>query len=108
MRFLPIVAVLAALALLAPATASATRCSSTTAKSSGLGVVKIVAARTTCKVARGVGRRYAAKTRTKDHLGRTWRCRVTRRATGTDPGFAARTKVRCTRSRSVVRFELQS
>lgn len=40
--------------------------------------------------------------------GHPWECRVTQAATGTDPGYIARTKVRCTHRSSAVTFELRS
>ena len=48
------------------------------------------------------------KSKVYDSAGRAWRCRITERATGTDPGFNPYTHVRCARARSVVRFKMRS
>jgi hypothetical protein len=43
-----------------------------------------------------------------DPRGRRWTCKVTKRATGTDPGFEPYTSVRCSRLHGTVRFKLRS
>jgi streptogramin lyase len=43
-----------------------------------------------------------------DPQGRRWTCRVTKRATGTDPGYEPYTSVRCSRVHSELRFKLRS
>lgn len=103
---------LAALLLAAPAHAQ--KCGNVR-DTGGLQALNIVASKTTCKTAKSVATDYARRgtNPARDSLRRAWRCRVTQRATGTDPGFIPRTKVRCTRASSsgataIVRFELAS
>ena len=98
----------------APSGAQAAACGIETARSGG-SVTNVRTANTTCIVGRDVaGRWYSAQargdraTRVRDRLERAWSCRITQRATGTDPGLVARTKVRCTRGKGVVSFELRS
>ena len=78
-------------------------------------VFAITGAGVPCKSAKDVaGRWYDAQAegdsgkKILDAKGRLWRCRITRRATGTDPGFNPYTSVRCARSSAVVRFKLRS
>lgn len=80
---------------------------------SGLGIVEIRASGTGCTVARQVAKRATSRTdgRVRERVtvsGTTWRCRVTQQATGTDPGSVARTKIRCTAGKRVVRLQLAS
>lgn len=43
-----------------------------------------------------------------DSNGREWSCRITKQATGTDPGYNPYTHVRCGRRTKRVRFKLRS
>jgi sugar/nucleoside kinase (ribokinase family) len=43
-----------------------------------------------------------------DQRHKRWTCRVTERATGSDPGYIPFTSVRCARHRAVVRFKQRS
>jgi hypothetical protein len=43
-----------------------------------------------------------------DVKDRRWQCRITEKATGTDPGYNPYTSVRCSRRTSIVRFKLRS
>ncbi|MEA2154122.1 MAG: hypothetical protein QOE11_262 [Solirubrobacteraceae bacterium] len=43
-----------------------------------------------------------------DGSHKRWGCRVTQRATGTDPGLQPFTSIRCTRRGAVVRFQQRS
>jgi hypothetical protein len=43
-----------------------------------------------------------------DRQARLWRCRIVRKATGTDPGYNPYTVVRCTRGSKIVSFKLRS
>jgi hypothetical protein len=78
----------------------------------GLGAVRVTTEGTSCTTARRVAR-YArvgaegAKVRTRI-AGRLWTCVVTQAATGTDPGYIPRSKVRCRSGGHTVRFQLQS
>src|SRR4051812_23624492 len=80
---------------------------------SGLGIVQVTAVGVGCATAKNVAQGFdnisggGAKTRVTIHdsRGRRWRCRITERATGTDPGYNPFTSVRCARSSSVVRFK---
>lgn len=76
----------------------------------GTAAVEVRATGTTCTIARSVVRAWGRNGdgRARDSRGRTWRCRTTQTATGTDPGYVERTKVRCTRGRSVIRFAVAS
>lgn len=76
----------------------------------GTRAVEVRAAGTSCRVARSVvaGWGRDGDGRTRDVRGRAWRCRTVQAATGTEPGSVARTKVRCARGRSVVRFAVRS
>ena len=43
-----------------------------------------------------------------DERHQRWNCRITQRATGSDPGYIPFTSVRCTRHGAVVRFKQRS
>ncbi len=96
----------------AASAASASKCGAVIVE--GAIASNIITAKTTCTVGRAVARSYATgpfmgkKRAVRDQLGRTWKCRVTQAATGTDPGSISRTKVRCTRSSQIVRMELRT
>lgn len=80
---------------------------------SGLGIVEIRKSGVSCTVARRVAKRAVSSQSTFVRSsfttgGSRWRCRITQNATGTDPGLIARTKVRCTSGKRVVRFQLAS
>jgi hypothetical protein len=78
---------------------------------SGLGIFAIRADHVRCRVAKQVAVGWdnvGGKRRVYDARGRRWTCRITLRATGTDPGYNPFTHVRCDRLRSVVRFKLAS
>jgi hypothetical protein len=82
----------------------------------GLGIVRVTAVAVGCPTAKNVAKRFdnssgggaKSKVTVHDSRGRRWRCRITERATGTDPGYNPFTSVRCARSRSVVRFKYAS
>lgn len=109
-RLLVLLGALAAPAFAVPGSASAAACGRAGSAGNGLGITNVRVANTTCSVGRDVAHRYgqAFARHVTDKQGRSWTCKVTQKATGTDPGYIARTKVRCTRSRAVVRLELQS
>lgn len=89
-----------------PGTAEARSCGTTTT-TGGLQAFAISASNTTCRVARQVAGAYNGAT-VRDDSGRRWRCRVTREATGTDPGYYPFTHVRCSRANKVIAFKLRS
>jgi len=103
------------LALGTPVPAQArTSCGTEMAKSSGQ-IFGVIAGGVTCTTAKAVAGGWFARTSRNrpgrtvaDQRGRPWTCRVTARATGTDPGFEPFTHVRCTRHRAVVRFRQRS
>ena len=92
-----------ALALAFPAGASAATCGSLTA-SNGLRV-SVVASNVGCMEARRVASTWS---RTWARKVRSYSCRVTREATGTDPGFEPYTYARCQRGRRVIKMKLAS
>lgn len=105
---------LTAFLLAAPsADAASGRCGSEKPRSKGA-IVNVTVANVACSTGRLVGGEwYARQSQGRPRSGftvrgRTWRCRIIRRATGTDPGFVARTSVRCTAGRAVVRFQMRS
>lgn len=112
MKFIPLAAVFAAAIAATPANAAS--CAKPYLMTgSGLGIAEIRASGTGCSVARQVATRATSRSdgqiRTRFTVsGRTWACRVTQRATGTDPGSVARTKIRCVAGKRVVRLELGS
>jgi hypothetical protein len=112
-RFAVMVGCLAFICAAAPAQARVS-CGTETARSSGQ-IFRIVAGGVGCKTAKAVvGAWFDVTSRGKpgrliaDQHGKHWVCRVTERATGTDPGFIPYTSVRCTRHRAVVRFQQRS
>jgi|tagenome__1003787_1003787.scaffolds.fasta_scaffold20075504_2 hypothetical protein len=89
-------------------------CGTETALSSGQ-IFRIVAGGVGCTTAKAVaGGWFNVQSQGKsgrtvfDQRQKRWSCRVTERATGTDPGFIPFTSVRCTRGSAVVRFKLRS
>jgi hypothetical protein len=110
---------LVSLAVFAPTAAAAgtptTKCGTETARTRGQ-VTNVRAQGTSCSTGRRIAGDWfyvqeAAKNPgsvTVHNRGRRWACGVTQAATGTDPGYIARTKVRCTHRSSVVTFELRS
>jgi hypothetical protein len=89
-------------------------CGTEMARSSGQ-IFRIVGGGVGCRTAKALaGAWFDATSRGKpgrlvaDQRGKRWACRVTQRATGTDPGFIPYTSVRCTRHRAVVRFQQRS
>lgn len=113
------VLVLVVLALTAlPATASAAKsCGVERAISEGR-VFKVKAVRAKCKTAKDVAGGWynvtsagkSGKVVYDNHrpVRRRWGCRITERATGTDPGYTPYTSVRCSRKKKVVTFKLRS
>ena len=96
-----------------PARASAKKCGDASGVS--LGIRDIVAERENCNTARQVAKGWEFKSSQGDdpstvfdRRGRKWSCRVTKEATGTDPGFNPYTHVRCRRQAKRVRFKLSS
>lgn len=118
MRLVAVVFAAAALlpASVAPASAAdpVKRCGSGGTTSNGTFATNVRARTVSCAAARTVARRArlgAEGTTASTKIdGRTWRCRVTQAATGTDPGSVARTKIDCRRptGSALVRFELRS
>jgi hypothetical protein len=89
-------------------------CGTETARSSGQ-IFRVVGGGVGCRTAKAVaGAWFDATSNDKsgrvvaDQLRKNWTCRVTERATGTDPGYNPYTSVRCTRHRAVVRFQQRS
>lgn len=102
---LPVSAAMAVMA--APASASVTchpRFAGTGA--GGLAVVDVRAAGTTCRVARRVA--IASNGHRARVAGHTWSCRITRRSTGSDPGYYPYTDVTCRRGDRAVKFHWSS
>jgi hypothetical protein len=89
-------------------------CGTETARSSGQ-IFRIVAGGVDCQRAKAVAGAWfdvtskgkSGRVITDQHRKR-WTCRVTERATGTDPGFNPYTSIRCTRHGAVVRFQQRS
>jgi hypothetical protein len=101
--------------LLATQASAAPRSCGTETRISRGAVFAIEATRARCPVARTVaGGWYNVQAHGDsarwiyDRKGRRWFCRITRRATGTDPGYNPYTHVRCGRKLSIVRFKLRS
>lgn len=89
-------------------------CGTETASSSGQ-IFRIVAGGVGCTTAKAVaGGWYDATSHGRsaravvDQRRGRWTCRITARATGTDPGLNPFTSVRCTRHSAVVRFQQRS
>jgi hypothetical protein len=89
-------------------------CGTETARSSGQ-IFRIVGGGVNCQTAKAVAGAWFDVTSNgksgrviADQRRKRWTCRVTARATGTDPGFNPYTSVRCTRHRAVVRFQQRS
>ena len=89
-------------------------CGTEKAISSGQ-IFRVVAGGVGCTTAKAVaGAWFEAMSNGKsgraviDQRHERWTCRVTQRATGTDPGYIPFTSVRCTRHRAVVRFKQRS
>jgi hypothetical protein len=89
-------------------------CGTETARSSGQ-IFRVVGGGVGCRTAKALaGAWFDATSHGKpgrviaDQHGKRWTCRVTERATGTDPGLNPYTSVRCTRHRAVVRFQQRS
>jgi hypothetical protein len=105
-------AILIAIAL--PSTAAAKSCSSKgLSESAGIGIVNVRATNVSCGTARTVVKRAMpfgkAMKRSVRVAGRKYTCRTTQKATGTDPGYTSRTKVRCSASGGrIVKFWLAS
>jgi hypothetical protein len=98
----------------APVSAATRACGTERALSHGA-VFKVTATGTTCKTAKQVaGGWYNVQSEggsaryVFDERERRWRCRITERATGTDPGYNPYTSVRCVRGPAAVRFKLRS
>jgi hypothetical protein len=113
MRFLAAVATtLGLLGAAAPADAAKHCGAAGTRAVEGLRAVRITAEGTSCKTARRVARNArvgAEGERVRTRIaGRRWTCVVTQAATGTDPGYIPRSKVRCRSRSAIVRFQLQS
>jgi hypothetical protein len=111
--FALVVECLALICAAAPAQARVS-CGTETAKSSGQ-IFRVVAGGVGCKTAKAVaGAWFDVTSHGKpgrviaDERRKRWICRVTERATGTDPGFNPYTSVRCTRHGAVVRFQQRS
>ena len=87
-----------------------------TGPTSGLGIVQVTAVGVGCPTAKNVAQGFdniseggaKSKANIHDSRGRRWRCRITERATGTDPGYNPFTSVRCVRSKAVVRSKYAS
>jgi len=118
-----VIAALATLGLLGTwaATAQARSCPGTiTAPKSGLAIIKVKATGTSCKTAKHVavafdkalmGTAHAEhrdSATVSDQQGHPWRCRITERATGTDPGSIPYTSVACKRDAARIRFKFAS
>lgn len=105
-----------AVAIATPSTAIAkTKTCGTERVLSGGVVFMVRATHTSCVTAKSVaGRWYNVQSHVGtapvvfDAKNHRWRCRITERATGTDPGYNPYTSVRCTRRDSIVRFKLRS
>lgn len=89
-------------------------CGTERTRSGGI-VFRVQAVKTACPTARSVaGRWYSVQSHVSsapvvfDAQNRRWRCRITERATGTDPGYNPYTSVQCLRRDNVVRFKLRS
>jgi hypothetical protein len=106
-RLIGLIVLMLAVAL--PSSAWAVSCGSERARSGGI-VFKIRTTGAVCRTGKDVaGRWYRAQSsRVRDRNDRVWRCRITREATGTDPGYNPYTSVRCERGAKVVRFKLRS
>jgi hypothetical protein len=108
-------AVLLGAPVMATAGAPTKKCGQETARTHGQ-LTNVRANGTSCTTARRIaGDWFSVQQTAKDpntvtvhDHGQPWPCRVTQAATGTDPGYIARTKVRCTHRSSVVTFELRS
>lgn len=115
MKRLALMALLAAMAVPPAASAKAKTCGTERARSQGV-VFMIRATGMLCATGRDVAGRWyrlQAKAGTAptviDSKHRRWRCRVTERSTGTEPGSKIPyTSARCVRRGSVVRFKLRS
>jgi hypothetical protein len=112
-RFALMVGCLALVCAAAPAQARVS-CGTETARSSGQ-IFRVVGGGVDCRTAKAVaGAWFDVTSHGKsgrvitDQRRRHWTCRVTERATGTDPGYIPFTSVRCTRHRAVVRFQQRS
>ena len=108
------VAVATASASIESASAAERFCGQERAISHGA-VFKVRATETTCRKAKQIaGSWYFVVSNGDsgkyiyDRKGRRWRCRVTREATGTDPGYNPYTHVRCTRGERIIRFKVRS
>ena len=109
-----VVALVVALVVPTAASAATRSCGVERALSSGA-IFRVKATNTSCKTARQVAGGWWNVTShghsgqvVYDGDGRRWRCRVTERATGTDPGYIPYTSVRCTRRKAVVQFKQRS
>ncbi len=98
-----------------PAASASTRSCGTERALSDGAIFRVKATGTTCKVAKEVAGGWWNVTSNggsgrvvTDGSRRRWRCRVTERATGTDPGYIPYTSVRCARGRKIVRFQQRS
>jgi hypothetical protein len=89
------------------------RCGAGGTTDTGLQATNVRARVISCATARKVAREARwgdeGQAMTTRIDGRAWRCRTAQAATGTDPGYVATTKVRCSRpSGALVRFALRS
>ena len=97
------------------AASAATRSCGVERPLSGGAIFRVKATNTRCKTAKQVAGGWWNVTShghsgrvVYDGDGRRWRCRITERATGTDPGYIPYTSVRCPRRKAVVRFKQRS
>lgn len=102
-------------AVVLPSSASAARSCDPGPQVHALRLVSVTKKGTTCRTARQVAGGWINVTSSGesgrevfDAKGRRWGCRVTKPATGTDPGYNPYTHVKCTRRAAVVRFKVGS